>query len=121
MSHASLKNYRLKEEYGCTYVTNKNGDVLYEATGLTEGRIMAMARNGEYTDWRQHRLAMDPPNTRGMGGERIFNRGKWFEEGDNVVDVLEKHPKRTYKDCVLMATMEGLRIDECGILRRIVE
>jgi hypothetical protein len=116
-----MNSYTLIEKDGCRYVANMRGDILYDATGLSLSRIAAMVKNGEYVNWRIHHLAMEPPNTRGMGQERTFNKGKWFNEGDNVLDVMVKHPKRTYKDCVLMATMEGLRIDSAGILRRIAE
>ena len=117
-----MNSYTLIEKNGSRYVANMNGDVLYDATGISPQRIAAMVKNGEYVNWRIHHLAMEPPNTPGMGAERrIYNKGKWFNEGDNVLDVMIQHPKRTYKDCVLMATMEGLRIDEQGILRRIAE
>lgn len=117
-----MTSYTIIERDGMVYVANINGDILYDATGLSRARIAAMVKNKEYVNWRVHHLAMEPPNTPGMGVERkVLNKGRWFNEGDNVIDEMAKHPKRTYKDCVLMATMEGLRIDGCGILRRIAE
>lgn len=109
------------ERNGCKYLANADGDILYECGNLTNSRIIAMVKNGEYVNWRLYHLAMEPPNTRGMGVEKIYNKGTWFKEGDFIFDVLKKHPKRSYKDCVAMATMEGLRIDECGILRRMAK
>ena len=108
------------ERDGCKYLANANGDILYECGNLTNSRIIAMVRNGEYTNWRLYHLACEAPNTPGMG-EKKYNTGRWFNEGDFIFDVLKKHPKRTYADCLLVAGMEGFRIDECGILRRMAK
>lgn len=116
-----MTDYMIIERDGCKYVANVDGDILYEATNLTNSRIAAMVRNKEYVDWRRYSLAADVPNTRGMGQNRKLNTGRWFEEGDFIFDVLKKHPKRTYADCVLMATMEGLYIDASGILRKVTQ
>ena len=108
------------ERNGCKYLANADGDILYECGNLTNSRIIAMVRNGEYTNWRRYHLACEAPNTPGMG-EKTYNKARWFNEGDFIFDILKKHPKRTYADCLLVASMEGFRIDECGILRRMAE
>ena len=114
-----MTDYMIIERDGMKYVANADGDILYDATGIRNERIAAMVRNKEYVNWRLCALAIEAPNTRGMGGEKIYNKGTWFKEGDFIFDILKKHPKRTYADCLLVASMEGFRIDECGILRRI--
>lgn len=114
-----MTDYMIIERDGCKYVANINGDILYDATGLNNARIAAMVRNREYVNWRLYHTALEAPNTPGLGVERRkYNTGRWFEEGDFIFDVLKKHPKRSYKDCVAMATMEGLEIGENGILRK---
>lgn len=114
-----MTDYAIIERDGCKYVTNIEGDILYEATGISNARIAAMVRNREYVNWRI--ASMEAPNTRACYGEKKYNVGRWFEEGDSIFDVLKKHPKRTYADCLLIAASEGFRIDECGILRRMTE
>jgi hypothetical protein len=102
------------------YLANGNGDILYDVTGIPNSQVLAAVRNGTYVNWRLYNLERDAPNTRGMHPERTYNKGRWFEEGDFIFDILKKHPKRTYADCVLMAKMEGLVIGDNGILRRVV-
>lgn len=113
-----MTDYMIIERDGCKYVANIDGDILYEATGLSNARIAAMVRNREYVNWRKYSLAIEAPNTRGMGQDRVYNKGTWFKEGDFIFDVLKRHPKRSYKDCVTMAAAEGLVIGDNGILRK---
>lgn len=113
-----MTDYMIIERDGCKYVANLDGDILYEATGLSNARIAAMVRNREYVDWRKYSLAIDAPNTKGMYGEKTYNKNTWFKEGDFIFDILKKHPKRSYKDCVAVATMEGFVIGDNGIIRK---
>lgn len=103
-----LRRYQIIHQDGEKYLANLKGDILYTVTGIPNCMIAAACETGQYYDWHAHSIT--PPKTRGMRSEPTYNKGAWIREGDNVVDVMMAHPKRTYKEMLFMASLEGLQI-----------
>jgi hypothetical protein len=102
-----MRQYQIIHKDGEKYLANMDGDILYTVTGIPNSMIDAACKNGSYYNW--HLFSITPPR-KSLHTDKQYNIGTWMKEGDNVIDILMKHPKRTYNECLFMAKLSGLAI-----------